>query len=116
MRTGVAAGHSRLYAISFSINNLTYGPAFAITVVMGMLQLFLTFLVDGLRAALTAALLIGWPVFPGPCGADVQLAVTSSVEVVVVPCGPVEIRFRIDENGPTPRAARSEALAPNSGS
>ena len=72
---------------------------------MGMLQIFLTFLVDGLRAALTAALLMGWPVFPGPCGADFKLAVTSTVDVVVVPCGPVEIRFRFEDNGRPPRAA-----------
>jgi hypothetical protein len=31
---------------------------------MGIIQLFLTFLVDGLRAALAAALLIGWPILP----------------------------------------------------
>jgi len=73
---------------------------------MGIIQLFLTFLVDGLRAALAAALLIGWPIFPGACGATSgQSRVTSNVDAIVVPCGPVEIRFRVEESGLTPRAA-----------
>ena len=66
---------------------------------MGIIQLFLTYLVDGLRAALAAALLIGWPIFPGACGAvSGQAKVTSEVDATVVPCGPVEIRFRMNES------------------
>jgi hypothetical protein len=106
--TGVAAGHSRRYAISFAINKLAVGPAIAITAGMGIIQLFLTFLVDGLRTALAAALLIGWPIFPGSCGAVSQQAgVTSNVDEIVVPCAPVEIRFRFEESGLTPRADRT---------
>jgi hypothetical protein len=85
---------------------------------MGIIQLFLTFLVDGLRAALAAALLIGWPIFPGLCGAvSGQARVTSKVDAIVVPCGPVEIRFRVEENGLTvngsidqPRRERDHAI------
>ena len=80
---------------------------------MGIIQLFLTFLVDGLRAALAAAVLIGWPIFPGACGAvSGQARVTSKVDAIVVPCGPVEIRFRMNESGLTPRAANRTAEVP----
>ena len=83
---------------------------------MGIIQLFLTFLVDSLRAALAAALLIGWPIFPDSCGAVLrQAAVTSNIDAIVVPCGPVELRFRMEESGLTPRAAKtSEVSATNS--
>jgi hypothetical protein len=80
---------------------------------MGIIQLFLTFLVDGLRAALAAALLIGWPIFAGPCGEAVrQAAVKSRSDAIVVPCGPVEIRFRFEESGLTPRAASRRDWVP----
>ena len=78
---------------------------------MGIIQLFLTFLVDGLRAALAAALLIGWPILPSACGAVFrQAAVTSNVDAIVVPCGPVELRFRMEESGLSPRAASQSGV------